>query len=153
MMSPRWWLLAAVLGSTCAWTLSSSTGAPPCGSVCAVSVRTAQRRIGTESAEEVAGLDELEQSLGIILRTPEGSQPGRPHFGSRLVTVVDRPALELTPLVASEVPRAVRVSDPRISVHSARVVSISSSGSLVVRVVWSPADGESVRSSDVQVTA
>lgn len=153
MMSTRRKLFTAILASAWAWTPSSSTVAARCSSVSAVSVRTAQRRIGTEADEEVAGLDELEQSLGIILRTPEGSQPGRPHFGSRLVTVVDRPALELTPLVAAEVPRAVRVSDPRIAVHSAKVVSISSSGSLVVRVVWSPADGESVRSSDVQVTA
>ncbi|HAH9251979.1 TPA: baseplate protein, partial [Escherichia coli] len=39
--------------------------------------------------EIVRGLDDIRQSIQIILRTPRGSDPHRPEFGSNLHLYID----------------------------------------------------------------
>lgn len=116
-----------------------------------MTTRTSQRRIGSTD-DTVSGIDELEQSLRIILRTPLGSVPGRPTFGIDLTDIVDASPVELTPRVAVEVPRAVRTSDPRIVVQRAAVVDVGEDGRMVIRVTWAPASGVVVRTSEIGVT-
>lgn len=109
--------------------------------------RLVQRAIG---GGEVAGLDELEQSLRMLLRTPLGAVPGRPRYGTTLVDMVDSPPSELAPLVAVEVPRAVRESEPRIIATSARIASVASDGRVSLLVKWVPASNTAiVRESSV----
>lgn len=115
-----------------------------------MTTRTTQRRIGSTDGT-VTGLDELEQSLRIILRTPIRSVPGRPWFGIDLTDIVDASPADLAPRVAVEVPRAVRASDPRIQVQSASVVDIGSDGRIVLRILWGPTGGAAVRTTDVEV--
>ncbi len=118
-----------------------------------MSERTYQRRIGTEN-EVVSGLDELEQSLRIIVGTREGSVPGMPTYGSRIHDLIDEPVNALAPLVAVEIPRAVRVSDPRIEVSYARPMSADASGELTLEIAWHPAgSGASDIVSQISVRA
>lgn len=53
--------------------------------------------------EYVCGLDDIHQAIHIILRTPRGSDPHRPLFGSNLWRYIDYPIERAIPHVGSGV--------------------------------------------------
>lgn len=65
---------------------------------------------------EVTGLDDLRQAIAIILRTPVGSDPLRPEFGSNLHRYIDYPVNRARPHLVRETVAAIRRWEPRVSV-------------------------------------
>lgn len=53
--------------------------------------------------ETLAGVDDLEQQITLILRSPPGCDPLRPEFACDLIGLIDRPA----PLVRGEAIRRI----------------------------------------------
>lgn len=80
---------------------------------------------------EVAGLDDLRQAIAIILRTPRGSDPLRPEFGSNLHLYIDYPVNRARPHLVRETVDALRRWEPRLSVVS---VAVSQAGDAGVKV-------------------
>ena len=66
----------------------------------------------------VEGVDEINQCIEIILRTPKGSDPHRPNFASNVLEVIDRPQTQIGPLLISEVYQAIETWEPRIDLVS-----------------------------------
>jgi phage baseplate assembly protein W len=100
--------------------------------------------------ELVYGDDELEQSLLIVLKTVMGSVPGRPEFGSKLLDFIDEPVTTVAPGIVREVFRAVKASEPRITVLAATPLS-AEPGTVETEVRWKPTNGGATRSTRVKV--
>lgn len=98
-----------------------------------------QPKLG-EPGVRVEGLAELEQSLSIVLTTPEGAVPGRPAFGSRLHELIDAPFAQVRAAAPTEVERAVRVNEPRVVIFETMVsADQAAAGGFVLTVYWRPA--------------
>jgi phage baseplate assembly protein W len=107
----------------------------------ASSDRQWQPKLGGNPGEIVVGLDELEQSLRIVLTTPLGSVPGRPGFGSTLHEQVDQPITSVAPAIVKEVIRAVAACEPRITILAVNVLPPAASdelGRVIPEVTWKP---------------
>lgn len=101
-----------------------------------MSERQFQRKLG--SSELVTGLDELAQSVRIVLGTQLGSVAGRPDFGTKLSELQDLPENVARPRAVREALRALRVSEPRVQV-AAVTATQDAAGKLRARVTWRPA--------------
>ena len=65
---------------------------------------------------------DIEQAIGIIIRTAPGERPMRPEFGCRLQDHVFSPTNEATAAaIAHDVRRALQLWEPRIDVGDVRV--------------------------------
>lgn len=122
--------------------------------VAASTDRQWQPRLGGKPGELVYGLDELEQSLRIVLNTPVGSVPGRPEFGSRLDQLCDEPITTVAPAIVREVMRAVELCEPRITILGVAVLPPTEElGRVVPEVRWRPTTplgaGEATRTTRV----
>lgn len=62
--------------------------------------------------------DDIRQSIHIILRTPIGSEPLRPEFGSEIYKYIDWPINRAKPHVVREAIDALARWEPRIKVIS-----------------------------------
>lgn len=98
-----------------------------------------QTRLGGAPGERVEGIEELEQSLRVILESEVGSVPGRSSFGIRREQILDAPLDYVRALASREVVRAVRESDPRIEVVAVIPVGGTEDGRLPCEVHWQPA--------------
>lgn len=87
----------------------------------------------------VKGVDDVDQSIHVILKTPKGSDPHRPEFGSNLHLYVDMPIHEATPHVVRESVDAIRQWEPRCEVVS--VVPSIAEAHETIRVKWRLVDG------------
>lgn len=68
----------------------------------------------------VEGNDDINQCIGIIIRTIKGTDPFRPNFGCDLLRYIDVPQRLAAPGMAKEIADALALWEPRIDV---RVVS------------------------------
>lgn len=87
----------------------------------------------------VEGIDDIDQSIRIILKTPKGSDPHRPEFGSNLHLYLDMPIQQATPHVVRESVDAIREWEPRCEV--VRVIPAIDEARETLRVQWRLADG------------
>ena len=87
--------------------------------------------------EFVTGLDELEQSLRIIVTTPKGSVPRRPEFGCDLLSLVDNPQPGVLARMVRLITEAIEDADSRIKVSGVKV-SNETFGGCTYRVCWYP---------------
>ncbi len=72
----------------------------------------------------VRGIQEIEQALMIILRTPKGQRPRRPEFGCRIHELVFAPNNTATIALARYyVEQSLAMWEPRITVQDITVVS------------------------------
>lgn len=62
----------------------------------------------------VVDLEDIAQSIRIIVTTPKGSDPHRPEFGADVLQYIDRPEVAETPALISEVARAILAWEPRL---------------------------------------
>jgi hypothetical protein len=108
-----------------------------------------QPQLGNPGAR-VSYLDELEQSLMLVLTTPERSVPGRPNFGSRLYQLADEPVSTLRPAVVREVVRALGVNEPRVRPLGVDVAHLDA-GHLEVAIEWQPAASTERRTTRVVI--
>ena len=89
---------------------------------------------------EAIGLDDLRQAIAIILKTPLGSDPLRPDFGSNLSRYIDYPVNRARPHVVRETVAAIRRWEPRVTVTKVAVTQEGDAG-IKVSVVFRLADG------------
>ncbi|HAJ6454561.1 GPW/gp25 family protein [Escherichia coli] len=88
--------------------------------------------------EYVCGLDDIHQAIHIILRTPRGSDPHRPLFGSNLWHYIDYPIERAIPHVVRESVEAIRQWEPRCRLL--KVTPVIDGEHLTLRVQWRAAD-------------
>lgn len=63
-------------------------------------------------------VDDINQSLYLILLTRKGEAPLNPHFGCGLLEHIDRPVNSAVPRMKKEILDAIRKFEPRIEVLS-----------------------------------
>ncbi|QBP09859.1 GPW/gp25 family protein [Cupriavidus metallidurans] len=97
-----------------------------------------QHRLGA-LGEAVTGVDDVVQAFSIILRTPKGSDPLRPLFGTRIYQYLDWPIQRARPHVVRESIEALRRWEPRAVVE--RILSTIDGSRLNLRVPYRLADG------------
>ena len=109
-----------------------------------------QPQLGGPPGARVYGLDELEQSMMLVLTTPVRSVPGRPQFGSRLYQLVDEPVSVLRAAVVREVLRSLGVNEPRVRPIGVGLVH-TDAGRLEVTVEWQPTSSPDRRATRVEI--
>ena len=92
--------------------------------------------------EVVTDIDDIEQCIHIILKTPKGTDLHRPEFGSDLWRYIDQPLPQVIPHVISETIDAIRLWEPRASIVSVEP-RIEDHGHLVIRLRWQPTEDAS----------
>lgn len=70
------------------------------------------------NGEILENLDDIKQSIYIILTTQKGSDPHRPLFGSDIYKYIDNPVNSAVPDIIREATDAIRAWEPRIEVLS-----------------------------------
>jgi phage baseplate assembly protein W len=68
--------------------------------------------------EVVEGIDDVKQCLGIIVTTPQGTDPLRPTFGSNIWRYLDHPIDRALPAIVSELTTAIARWEPRVTLVS-----------------------------------
>jgi phage baseplate assembly protein W len=89
--------------------------------------------------ETVQGLEDIAQAILIILRTPKGSDPHRPEFGSNLHLYIDYPIDRAIPHVVRESVDAIKRWEPRCQLLS--IKPVIDAEHLTLRVQWKSAEG------------
>jgi len=98
---------------------------------------TANRGPGSGIGNIVQALDDVNQCIGIILRTHPGEDPLRPTFGCDLLQYLDAPLPVAKSKVIASVVNVLALWEPRITVQSVNVQMPSASpGTLQVTVHW-----------------
>lgn len=97
----------------------------------------------------VAGLDDLDQCIHLILETPKGSDPQRPEFGSDCHRYVDWPQNRVTPHLVREAVTAIRRWEPRVEVIAVTVEHEVAHVALIVE--WRPVAGGATQRSRVEL--
>lgn len=96
----------------------------------------------------VTNIDDINQSIAIILSTPKGSDPHRPDFGSDIWRYIDWPIPRATPYIVREAVLAIEKWEPRVAVSRLDVFEFKGTErqTLRVSVAWaiSNSDAESV---------
>lgn len=86
--------------------------------------------------ETVADID---QAIRVILRTPKGSDPHRPDFGSNIHLYLDYPIDQAVPHLVRETVEAIRLWEPRCEL--VKVTPSIEEAQITLRVQWKLADG------------
>lgn len=93
----------------------------------------------------VTGLDEIKQSIYIILNTIPGSSPLKPTFGCALWKYIDQPINVALPFIIKSVKDAVNQWEPRATVKSVvPVLDEASNGRVTFRIFWTSNLGDGV---------
>ncbi len=66
----------------------------------------------------VQGIADVEQCLGIIVTTPQGTDPIRPTFGADIWRYIDFPINLALPAIVSELTSAITAWEPRVNLVS-----------------------------------
>lgn len=84
---------------------------------------------------------ELAQTIAIILRTAQGSDPHRPTFAGVLLDYIDQPIPTASPYIVREVLESLERWEPRIAVDGVTVTPYTEGiESLLLKVQWSIPD-------------
>jgi phage baseplate assembly protein W len=85
----------------------------------------------------VTGLDDIGQCIGVILTTPQGSDPLRPTFACDIWALVDKPLTVVRTAIVQKVIAALTLWEPRISVLSVTVAAVPSApGQVIITIAW-----------------
>jgi phage baseplate assembly protein W len=110
-----------------------------------------QFALGT-AGEIVSGLDELSQALKILITTPKGSVPLRPDFGCDLQAHLDKPGPQAIADLIREISKAVATWEPRITLQTIKVKSITVGGGLTLAITWTPTTDTTSSTDTAQTT-
>ena len=91
--------------------------------------------------EVVTAVQELEQSLHIIIQTPKGAVPLDPEFGCDIYKYLDKPETTAIPRIIREITKAVKHCDPRIQIVKITVQS-QTPGQKSLHISWKPTDSQ-----------
>ncbi len=100
-------------------------------------------RVG-QIGQVVEGLDDIDQAMRIIVRTPKGSDPHRPEFGADIWRYLDHPVSEAAPNIIREATDAIARWEPRAKLL--KVTAAPNGAHVVLKIVWS------AKLSDAQTT-
>jgi len=78
--------------------------------------------------EIVEGIADVEQCLGIIVTTPQGTDPLRPTFGSNIWRYIDQPMNTALPAMVSELTSAITRWEPRVTLVSVTAQPVNDGG-------------------------
>lgn len=98
---------------------------------------TYQPKVGAPR-EIVVGIAELEQSLRTVWMTPLNSVPGRIGFGTDHSRFLDVPVNVMRPAAMRELRRAVRASEPRITLLDVVTTPVDPPGHVCALARWKP---------------
>lgn len=87
----------------------------------------------------VQDLDDINQSLLMIITTQKGSDPVRPLFGVDILRWIDQPMSVLIPNLINEITTQVAIYEPRASVQ--RVTYETNESQVTITLHWITADG------------
>lgn len=87
-----------------------------------------------------SGIDDINQSIHIIVTTPLGSDPHRPTFGCGQFNYIDAPINVAKPHIVREVTDALRQWEPRVVIVRV-LVTLSDIAALDCAIYWRFADG------------
>ena len=87
----------------------------------------------------VEGAQDVSQSIGVILRTPKGSNPHRPTFGSNIHLYIDNPVHQVIPHLVRESVDAIKEWEKRCEL--VKVTPTVEGSQITLRVQWKLADG------------
>lgn len=87
------------------------------------------------AGEAVTGLEEIAQSIALIVQTPLGSLPGQPELGCDVLGQLDRPLTVAVPRMIQSVFQALRKWEPRIDVRRVGVTPVRL-GAVILTVAW-----------------
>ena len=82
---------------------------------------------------------DIHQCLRTILRTPKGSDPHRPEFGSNIHLYIDHPTNQAIPHLVREAVESIRRWEPRCTL--VRVTPRIDAAHITLRIIWRLADG------------
>jgi hypothetical protein len=99
--------------------------------------------------EVVEDWDDIAQCLGIILKTPKGSDPHRPEFGSDCYDYIDWPVTESIPNIIRAAIDAINIWEPRIKISGITATTEESQISLTIQ--WQ-LKGQDVVQTPIEVT-
>ena len=88
------------------------------------------------------------QAIRVILRTPKGSDPHRPEFGSNVHLYLDYPINQAVPHLVREAVEAIRQWEPRCELL--KVTPSIEESRITLRVQWKLADGV-IRETEVSL--
>lgn len=107
-----------------------------------------QPRIG-KTDETIQGIDDIHQCVNTILKTPRGSDPLRPDFGSNLYKLVDMPVNRAVPEIIKETVEALSRWEKRIKIVSVnRTLEVEK---LSVTIEWTLKDGFLKQTTEVKL--
>ena len=87
----------------------------------------------------VEGVQDVDQAIHVILRTPKGSDPHRPEFGSNIHLYIDHPTNQAIPHLVREAVESIRRWEPRCTL--VRVTPRIDAEHITLRIIWRLADG------------
>lgn len=108
---------------------------------------------GDTLGQVLTDLDELAQSIRIILTTPKGSDPLRPEFATDIYRLIDRPLAEVRLLLVRECVNALRNFEPRISIDRVEILGSIDRADIPVDSVYAVVHWSPVNSSISAATA
>lgn len=79
-------------------------------------IHTTNWQLGLTTTAPALDVEDINQSISIILLTRKGADPFRPHFGCGLLDYIDKPAQTALPRMKKEILEAIRAYEPRIKV-------------------------------------
>lgn len=89
--------------------------------------------------ELVEGIADIAQAIHIILRTPCGSDPHRPTFGSNLYLYIDYPIDRAIPHVVREAVEAIKRWEPRCKLLA--IKPTIDGDHMTLRISWETTSG------------
>ena len=105
-----------------------------------------------EEGQVVENTDDINQCLRIILQTPQGSDPHRPTFASRVHEFVDWPQSSVRNRLVRECFEAITTWEPRINVDQVNVQfnpDGNNVGQVQVDITWSLKVGSATGTTSV----
>ena len=97
-------------------------------------------------------VEDIEQSITVILLTPKGTKIFEPEFGSNLLSYIDRLAPQYIPQIVAEVWRAIQRWEPRINLLKVEVKpSFGESYNFAVILTYEIKELNTVRTQIVKV--
>ena len=83
-------------------------------------------------------IDDIDQSIRIIVKTPNGSDPLRPTFGSDAFQYIDYPVNLVVPYLVRETVHAIEKWEPRCTL--VKVIPDIDGSHITLRVQWKLSD-------------
>ena len=102
----------------------------PTGAITLDDIRSADWSLKLGAIGEIVeGIADVEQCLGIIVTTPQGTDPLRPTFGSNIWRYIDQPISAALPAMVSELTSAITRWEPRVTLVSVTAQPVNDGGS------------------------